>query len=118
MSLLPPPPKNDKISSAFSYNFKSALTVAPVAVSVTVVSDEQLRIYMSHGVRQKGFALLHIHGGAEKGFDILFFAAFFVFPVTAQDIVYFIRRQRNRTLRAGTPCFLYLFFCREQAQLP
>lgn len=26
MSLLPPPPKNDKISSAFSYNFKSALT--------------------------------------------------------------------------------------------
>ena len=92
--------------------------VAPVAVSVTVVSDEQLRIYMSHGVRQKGFALLHIHGGAEKGFDILFFAAFFVFPVTAQDIVYFIRRQRNRTLRAGTPCFLYLFFCREQAQLP
>jgi hypothetical protein len=50
--------------------------------------------------------------------NILFFAAFFVFPVTAQDIVYFIRRQRNRTLRAGTPCFLYLFFCREQAQLP
>ena len=92
--------------------------VAPVAVSVTVVSDEQLRIYMSHGVRQKGFAFLHIHGGAEKGFDILFFAAFFVFPVTAQDIVYFIRGQRNRTLRAGTPCFLYLFFCREQAQLP
>ena len=35
-----------------------------------------------------------------------------------QLIVYFIRRQRNRTLRAGTPCFLYLFFCREQAQLP
>ena len=92
--------------------------VAPVAVSVTVISDEQLCICMSHGVRQKGFALLHIHGGAEKGFDILFFAAFFVFPVTAQDIVYFIRRQRNRTLRAGTPCFLYLFFCREQAQLP
>ena len=27
MSLLPPPPKNDKISSAFSYNFKSALTL-------------------------------------------------------------------------------------------
>ena len=25
--LPPPPPKNDKISSAFSYNFKSALTV-------------------------------------------------------------------------------------------
>ena len=25
--MLPPPPKNDKISSAFSYNFKSALTV-------------------------------------------------------------------------------------------
>lgn len=24
--MLPPPPKNDKISSAFSYNFKSALT--------------------------------------------------------------------------------------------
>ena len=92
--------------------------VAPVAVSVTVVSDEQLRIYMSHGVRQKGFALLHIHGGAEKGFDILFFVSFFVFPVTAQNIVYFVRRQRNRTLRAGTPCFLYLFFCREQAQLP
>lgn len=33
--MLPPPPKNDKISSAFSYNFKSALTIiVGVAVSI------------------------------------------------------------------------------------